>query len=144
MPRLSSLFTDHTNCISPQHVGSQGQKDFPLHKWAAVKDMFESLSQEGFRPYIIGYSNENPFPMLGGVEPEPPKPKPKAPKVAKTWSNYASGHSDSKGQTPHDRVMAIIRDDDEKEAKLRELQVKEWGIEDEKKDGRYGEMDKLV
>lgn len=79
--------------------------------------------------------------MLGGVEPEQPKVKAKAPKVAKTWSNYASGHSDAKGVTPHDRVMAIIRDDDEKEAKLRELQIREWT--DEKKGG-YGEQEKLV
>ncbi|KAM3420004.1 hypothetical protein BST61_g3315 [Cercospora zeina] len=124
------------------HTGTQGQKDFPLHKWEAVKEMFDSLSEEGFRPYIIGYSNENPFPMLGGVEPEQPKQKSTpAPKVAKTWSNFAAGHSKAQGETPHDRVMAIIKDDDEKEAKLREIQIREWT--DEKKGG-YGEQEKLV
>ncbi|EMF10870.1 uncharacterized protein SEPMUDRAFT_165455 [Sphaerulina musiva SO2202] len=138
---ITDLPGGHLRIIFFTHVGAQGQKDFPIHKWVAVKEMFDSLSEEGFRPYIIGYSNENPFPMLGGVEPEQPKVKAKAPKVAKTWSNYASGHSDAKGVTPHDRVMAIIRDDDEKEAKLRELQIREWT--DEKKGG-YGEQEKLV
>lgn len=91
----------------------------------AVKEMFDSLSDEGFRPMIMGYSNENPFPMLGGVEPPPP-PKKKEPKRATTWSNAVSGHSAKDGSTPHDRVMAIIKDDEAREAKLREAEVQEW------------------
>ena len=96
-----------------KHDGNQGQKDFPLHKAPAVKEMFDSLSTEGFRPMIIGYSSENPFPELGGKEPPPP-PKKQEPKRATTWSNSVAGHSES--STPHDRIMSIIRDDDEKEA----------------------------
>lgn len=103
-----------------QNDGNQGQKDFPLHKAMAVKEMFDSLSEEGFRPMVYGYSSENPFPMLGGVEPPPP-PKKKEPKRATTWSNAVAGHS--QGSTPHDRIMSIIRDDDEKEAKLAQMQA---------------------
>lgn len=99
--------------------------------------MFDSLSEGGFRPVLLGWSGENPFPMLGGVVPDAPK-KPKAPKVAKTWSNAVSGHRQVEGETPHDRVMAIIKADEEREAKLRELQVKEWG------EKGMGEKDALV
>lgn len=88
----------------------------------AVKDMFDSLSTEGFRPMILGWSNENPFPMIGGVEPPPP-PKKKEPKRATTWSGGVSGHS---AGTPHDRVMAIIKEDEEQEAKAREAEVREF------------------
>lgn len=69
--------------------------------------------------------------------PEPPK-KRKEPKVAKTWSNAVAGHSEKGGETPHDRVMAIIREDEEREARLRELQVREWG------EKGMGEKDSLV
>lgn len=86
----------------------------------AVKEMFDSLSEEGFRPMVYGYSHENPFPMLGGMEPPPP-PKKKEPKRATTWSNTVAGHSAT--STPHDRIMSIIRDDDEKEAKLAQIQA---------------------
>lgn len=99
--------------------------------------MFDDLSTSGFRPCLLGWSAENPFPMLGGVIPEPPKKKP-APRLAKTWSNAVSGHSRVEGETPHDRIMAIIRDDEEREARLRELQVREWG------EKGMGEKDSLV
>lgn len=102
--------------------------------------MFDDLSDSGFRPCLLGWSGENPFPMLGGVIPDPPR-KPKVPRVAKTWSNAVSGHSRAEGETPHDRVMAIIREDEEREARLRELQVREWG---EEVVGRSGERDALV
>lgn len=113
--------------------------------------MFDSLSEEGFRPMVIGYSNENPFPMLGGSEPPKPKEKPK-PKPAKTWSNTAAGHSTAQGATPHDRIMAIIKDDEERAAKEREMEAMAWREQekggsvlqkwrDEKNDG---EMERLV
>jgi hypothetical protein len=117
------------------HTGTQGSRDYPLHKWQAVKEMFDDLSNEGFRPMICGYSDENPFPMLGGVEPPPP-PKKKEPKIAKTWSNAVAGHSETQGETPHDRVMKIIEEDEAREARLRELQVREWG---EEKAGNSGQ-----
>lgn len=75
--------------------------------------------------------------MLGGTVPEPPK-KRKEPRVAKTWSNAVAGHKNVEGETPHDRVMAIIREDEEREARLRELQVREWG------EKGTGEKDALV
>jgi hypothetical protein len=109
-----------------------------VHKWEAVKEMFDTLSAEGHRPMVIGYSNENPFPMLGGVEPPKPSQK-KAPKVAKTWSTTAAGHSANNGATPHDRIMAIIQDDEAKAAKEREKEILEW--RDEKKGS---EADRLV
>lgn len=111
-----------------QDVGNQGQKDYPLHKAMAVKDMFDSLSEQGYRPMVFGYSNENPFPMLGGVEPPPP-PKKKEPKRATTWSHAVSGHTGAQGETPHDRVMAIIQDEEERLAKERAAEVEEWGKE---------------
>ncbi|EME79293.1 uncharacterized protein MYCFIDRAFT_199100 [Pseudocercospora fijiensis CIRAD86] len=128
------------------HVGNEGKRDFLLHKWEAVKEMFDSLSQEGFRPMICGYSNENPFPMLGGVEPPPPpkKAEKKEPKKAKTWSNHVAGHVE--GSTPHDRVMAIIQADEKREAELREIQAREWKdvkkVNDE--EGGLAEKEKLI
>ncbi|SMR51345.1 unnamed protein product [Zymoseptoria tritici ST99CH_1E4] len=110
------------------HAGAQGERDWPLHEYLAVKEMFDYLSEKGFRPMVLGYSEENPFPMLGGVEPPKPK-KRKAPRVATTWSNHVAGHSEALGGTPHDRVMRIIEEDEAREARLRELQVQEWGEE---------------
>lgn len=95
---------------------------------------------------IIGYSNENPFPMLGGMEPPPPpkKAEKKEAKKAKTWSNHVAGHID--GQTPHDRVMAIIEADEKREAELREIQAREWKdvkkVNDE--EGGFAEKEKLM
>lgn len=81
-----------------------------------VKDMYDHLAGEGFRPMIIGWSLENPFPMIGGTE--PPEP-PKMPKVkrATTWSNTSAGHAPD--STPHDRVINIIKAEEEREAKSR-------------------------
>lgn len=86
-----------------------------------VKEMFDSLSEEGFRPMVIGWSGENPFPMIGGSEP-PPQPQVVRPKQAKTWSNAVSGHG-SDGSTPHDRIMNIINEEERKEAELRRREV---------------------
>ncbi|KAK5163266.1 uncharacterized protein LTR77_010852 [Saxophila tyrrhenica] len=103
------------------HVGNEGQRDYPLYRAYAVKDMFDSLSEAGFRPMVLGWSGENPFPMIGGSEPpaEPKKPKVQ---VATTWSGKAVGHGKDAG-TPHDRVMAIISDQERREAKVREKEV---------------------
>lgn len=70
--------------------------------------MFDSLSAEGFRPMIMGWSGENPYPMIGGTEPPPAPAKPKV-KVATSASGTFSGHGGgSAGTTPHERVMRII------------------------------------
>lgn len=89
----------------------------------AVKEMFDTLAEDGFRPMIMGYSNENPFPMIGGTEP-PPKPQLPAEKVraTKTVSNMVSGHSQVHGN-PHDRVMAIIDAEEEAEARQRAAEL---------------------
>lgn len=86
-----------------------------------VKEMYDHLAEEGFRPMIIGWSLENPFPMIGGSE--PPEP-PKAPKIkrATTWSNHSAGHAAD--STPLDRVNNIIKAEEEREAKARAEQVK--------------------
>ena len=105
------------------HVGNEGSRDFPLHKADAVKEMFDSLSDEGFRPMVLGWSAENPFPMIGGSEPplEPSKPKIK---VATSWSGTVSGHRSAKDTgTPHDRVMAIISDEERRQADDRRKHV---------------------
>ncbi|WPG99428.1 Hypothetical protein R9X50_00224200 [Acrodontium crateriforme] len=104
------------------HAGNEGTRDFPLWKAYGVKDMFDELSDQGFRPLIIGWSAENPFPMIGGSEP-PPEPKKKAPRVAKTYSMSVAGHSTRTGETPHDRVMAIIDAEEEREAKKRKEDI---------------------
>lgn len=111
-----------------QHTGNEGSRDFPLWKAYAVKEMFDSLSDEGFRPMILGWSGENPFPMIGGSEPplEPQKPKLK---TASTWSETASGHVRMRG-TPHDRVMAIIGEEEKREAASRRKEIEK--LEDEK------------
>ncbi len=82
--------------------------------------MFDSLSTEGFRPLILGWSAENPYPMIGGIEPPPPPKAPKV-KVVTSTSGTVSGHGGKDGvaSTPHDRVMAIIAKEEEREAKAR-------------------------
>jgi hypothetical protein len=89
-----------------------------------VKEMFDSLSEAGFRPMVLGWSGENPFPMIGGSEPPPEPKKPKI-KVATTWSGTVSGHSSTTPQsaTPHERVMAIIGNEEKKEADGRRKDV---------------------
>ena len=52
-----------------QHAGAEGSREYPLHMAYTVKDMYDHLAGEGFRPMIIGWSLENPFPMIGGAEP---------------------------------------------------------------------------
>jgi len=113
------------DCIQPanksQHAGAEGSREYPLHMAYTVKEMYDHLATEGFRPMIIGWSLENPFPMIGGVE--PPEP-PKMPKIkrATTWSNTSAGHgADS---TPHERVINIIKAEEEREAKARADLVK--------------------
>jgi hypothetical protein len=104
-----------------QHAGAEGRREYPIHMAYTVKDMYDHLAGEGFRPMIIGWSLENPFPMIGGVE--PPEP-PKMPKIrrATTWSNTSAGHAAD--STPHDRVLNIIKAEEEKEAKARADLVK--------------------
>jgi len=106
---------------TPQHAGAEGSREYPLHMAYTVKDMYDHLATEGFRPMIIGWSLENPFPMIGGVE--PPEP-PKAPKIkrATTWSNTSAGHAAD--STPHDRIINIIKSEEEREAKSRADLVK--------------------
>lgn len=104
-----------------QHAGAEGSREYPLHMAYTVKEMYDHLATEGFRPMIIGWSLENPFPMIGGVE--PPEP-PKMPKIkrATTWSNTSAGHSAN--STPHERVINIIKAEEEREAKARADLVK--------------------
>lgn len=83
--------------------------------------MFDSLAEEGFRPMIIGWSLENPFPMIGGSEPPEAPKKPKEPKRATTWSMSSAGHGDG---NPHERVMKIIKEEEEREGKERAEEVK--------------------
>ena len=74
---------------------------------------------------VLGYSAENPFPMVGGSEPpsEPKKPKIK---VATTWSGTVSGHG-KEDSTPHDRVMKIIGEEERREAGDRRQEVEKLG-----------------
>lgn len=106
---------------SSQHVGTEGKRDYPLYRANAVKEMFDSLSEEGFRPMVLGWSAENPYPMIGGSEPPPEPKKPKI-KVATSYSSSVSGHKEAAG-TPHDRVMAIIDEEERKEAQGRREEV---------------------
>ena len=108
----------HPQTNKPQHAGARGSRTYPLHRALAVKEMFDSLSDEGFRPMILGWSGENPFPMIGGTAPPPPPKKPKI-KVAASASGTFSGHGGKEGATPHERVMAIIDREEEREAKQR-------------------------
>lgn len=87
--------------------------------------MFDDLAEEGFRPLILGWSLENPYPMIGGSEP-PAAPVKKEPKRATTWSHTVSGHAVG---TPHDRVMAIIQREEDKEKEDRAKEVGEVGGE---------------
>ena len=102
------------------HEGNPGQRDFPLWKADTVKEMFDYLATEGLRPMLLGWSGENPFPMIGGHDPPPKPSKPKA-KTSSSWSGGVSGHS-AKG-TPADRVMAIIAQEERNEADARKQQV---------------------
>lgn len=106
-----------------QHAGAEGHRDYDLWKAYTVQEMFDSLSSQGFRPMIIGWSGENPFPMIGGSEPPPEPKKPKV-RVATSASGAWSGHAGAnKGTTPHDRVMKIIEKEEEREAKQRAEEV---------------------
>ncbi len=73
---------------------------------------------------VLGWSGENPFPMIGGSEPplEPQKP---TIKVATSWSGAVSGHG-KEGSTPHERVMAIIEKEEEREADSRKKDVEKF------------------
>lgn len=103
------------------HAGNEGSREYPLHLAYTVKDMYDHLADEGFRPMIIGWSLENPFPMIGGSEPPAP-PKAEKIKRATTWSNNCAGHAAN--STPHERVLKIIEADEEREAKARADLVK--------------------
>ncbi|KAK5127813.1 hypothetical protein LTR85_004929 [Meristemomyces frigidus] len=98
------------------HAGSEGTRDYPLWNAYTVKDMFDSLYTEGFRPMLMGFSNENPYREIGGSDP-PPEPKKVIPRAAKSVSGSYSGHGGKLGANPHDRVMAIIEKEEEREAK---------------------------
>jgi hypothetical protein len=108
---------------STQHQGREGSKEFPLWQAREVREAFDTLSQQGFRPMVLGWSGENPFPDIGGSEPPPKPAKPKEPKRATTYSAAMSGHSKDFGDTPHDRIMSIISHEEEQEAKLRADEV---------------------
>lgn len=94
--------------------------------------MFDSLYSEGFRPMLMGFSNENPYRELGGSDP-PPEPKKIVQRAANSVSGAYSGHGGKNvGATPHDRVMAIIEQEEEREAKKkRELFEKLHKVDDE-------------
>jgi len=87
--------------------------------------MFDSLSDEGFRPMVLGFSGENPFPMIGGMEP-PPEPKQPKVRVVTSASGAVSGHGGkgSNGSTPHDRIMAIIEREEGREREKRAEEVR--------------------
>ncbi len=70
--------------------------------------------------------------MIGGSEPPPEPKKPKV-KVASSWSGTVSGHGGaSAGRTPHDRVMAIINKEEQKEAEARRKDVLDSASEKDK------------
>ncbi|KAK5108023.1 hypothetical protein LTR62_008858 [Meristemomyces frigidus] len=103
------------------HAGAEGSRSYALWQAEVVYEMFTSLTEAGFRPMLLGYTNENPYPSIGGSEP-PPKPRKDlgAPRRKVTSaSGYVSGHSGGKGN-PHERVMAIIAREEEREARERE------------------------
>ena len=62
---------------------------------------------------VLGWSGENPFPMVGGSEPPPEPTKPKV-KVATTWSAAMSGHGKDLS-TPIDRLNAIMGEEERRE-----------------------------
>ncbi|KAF2864448.1 hypothetical protein K470DRAFT_254089 [Piedraia hortae CBS 480.64] len=113
------------------HAGTEGHRDYFLHQAYTVLEMLDSLSDGGFRPMILGWSGENPYPMLGGTE--PPRPPPNArdidpltgqkKKVATSASLRFSGHGGKPGQTPMDRINKIFEAQDEQEAGERKEQV---------------------
>lgn len=84
--------------------------------------MFDSLSEEALRPMLIGWSGENPFPMIGGSEPPVAPKRERINAKTTTWSGAVSGHG-AADSTPHDRVMAIIDHEEAKEAKARQEQI---------------------
>lgn len=70
---------------------------------------------------VLGWSAENPYPMIGGSEPPAAPEKPKV-KVATSWSSTLSGHGEGV-DTPHDRVMAILTEEERKQAEGRKKEV---------------------
>ena len=70
---------------------------------------------------VLGWSGENPFPIVGGSEPPPEPQKPKV-KVATSLSGTVSGHG-KESTTPHDRVMAIIGEEERRQAEGRKKEV---------------------
>ena len=111
-----------------QHAGAEGHRDYPLHLAYAVLEMFNSLTDEGFRPFVLGWSGENPFPMIGGAEPPDAPKKALMPQVKRSAAPAYSGHRcGPSNSTPHERIMAIIAREEEREAKKRaeEVQIAE-------------------
>lgn len=47
------------------YAGVEGSKDYRLWQANDAKEAFDSLSHNGLRPMILGWSAENPFPMIG-------------------------------------------------------------------------------
>ncbi|KAI6876514.1 hypothetical protein KC338_g146 [Hortaea werneckii] len=71
---------------------------------------------------------ENPFPMIGGSEPPDAPKKALMPQVKRTAAPAYSGHRcGPSNSTPHERIMAIIAREEEREAKKRaeEVQIAE-------------------
>ncbi|KAK5689447.1 hypothetical protein LTR17_026261 [Elasticomyces elasticus] len=118
--------------------GARGARTYPLHKAEAVKEMFDFLSTQGLRPMILGWSAENPYPMIGGIEPPPPPKKPKM-RVVTSASGTVSGHGSAKdnASTPHDRVMKII---DAEEARIAKAQAENDELLRKAEGLGYGEM----
>lgn len=84
---------------------------------------------------ILGWSGENPFPMIGGSEPPPEPVKPKI-KVATSYSGAMSGHGKpGTASTPHDRVMAIIGEEERREKEKRASEVEEMDLDRKEKSG---------
>lgn len=65
--------------------------------------------------------------MIGGSEPPPEPQKPKLQK-ASTWSDTVSGHVRVSG-TPHERVVAIISEEEKREAAGRRKEIQNFGDE---------------
>lgn len=101
--------------------GAEGKRDYPLQSWESVRVAFQSLETEGFRPMLLGWSRENPFPELGGRVPEKVESVLPSARKAKTYSGAMSGHRE--GESPHDRVMAIIEGEERREAEARAEEV---------------------
>lgn len=124
-------FTSATSCWLTaflQHAGAEGHRDYPLHLAYTVLEMFNSLTDEGFRPFVLGWSGENPFPMIGGAEPPDAPKKALMSQVKRSAAPAYSGHRcGPSNSTPHERIMAIIAREEEREAKKRaeEVQIAE-------------------